>query len=177
MSSRVSMLARTLIVAVVAIALLLVGLSQVQAEQPGVNGGDGIAQTDGPGIQATERISIPYGFNGDLLLGFNNAAVVASGEGACDDGETITIAYTVTQAASSTTAMGVWNGDCTGGVQTWTSAANATPGYNFTAGPAEACAFAETFDAQDKVTDSQDWCNPVTLTTTQSVFLPYIDKP
>lgn len=177
MSSRVSMLTRTLIVAGAAIALLLVGLSQVQAEQQGLPAREEIAQTDGPGIQATERISIPYGFSGDLLLGFNNAVVVASGEGACSDGETITIAYTVTQVASSTAATGVWNGDCTGDLQTWTSAANATPGPNFTAGPAEACAFAQTFDDQDEATDSQDWCDPVTLTTTQGVFLPYITKP
>lgn len=181
MSSRVSLILRTVMVAAAGFALLLLGLSQANAVEMGLSGGERTAQTgpgdDGPIIQATERISIPYGFSGNLLLGYNNAAVVASGEGACTDGETITIAFTITQAANNTTAMGVWNGDCTGDLQTWTSSANATPSPNFSAGPAEACAFAETFDDQDDVTDSQDWCDPVMLTTTQSVFLPYIVKP
>lgn len=179
MSARVSLLIRALFIAGAGIALLLVGLEQANATVQEIAGGDAAAQ-DGSGgeepiIQAGERISIPFGFNGALRLTDDNGSVVATGEGGCTADNEITIVFTVTQATSAQSIGGVWNGICTGQRQTWTNTPAATPSPNFVAGPAEACAFAETRD-EEGVTDTQAWCDPVLLTS-DYVYLPLILKP
>ena len=179
MCSRVSFIVRALVIAAAGFGLLVVGLSQADAIGVGVAAGEMTAQTEpgdeGPIIQATERISIPFGFSAGLPLSNDGASVVALGEGGCTDGETITIAFTITQASSGGTVTGLWNGDCSGELQTWTKVATATPSPNFTAGPAVACAFAETF-ADGSVTDTQDWCDDVVLASPRN-YLPIIRKP
>lgn len=180
MISRVSIIARTLVVAAAALALLIVGLNQASAYDEAVSTGKSSAQTtpgDGdPIIQASERISIPYGFDSALRLANDGANVIASGEGACTGGETITIAFTVTQASTGASATGAWNGDCTGELQSWTKVATATAGANFAVGPAQTDAFAETRDAGDNVTDTQPWSPTVTLVTAR-LYLPLIARP
>lgn len=177
--SRTSFVARALIIAAAAVALLLGGLSQADADENRMAAEGRTAQAvpgDGPVIQATERISIPYGFDPTLPLSNDGDSIVASGVGACTDGEDITIAFTVTQSTSGATATGAWNGDCTGELQTWTGEATlATSSPTFTGGEAEACASAETRDT-GSVTDTQDWCDPVVLTT-ETVFVPVVRKP
>ena len=189
MCSRVSFIVRALVIAAAGFALLVVGLSQANAVGAGVAAGQVVAGQvvagqvvaltepgqEGPIIQATERISIPFGFSAGLPLSNDGASVVALGEGGCTDGETITIAFTITQASSGGTVTGLWNGDCSGELQTWTNVATATPSPNFSAGPAVACAFAETF-ADGSVTDTQVWCDDVVLTSPRN-FLPIIRKP
>lgn len=182
MTSRVSFLVRTLIVSAAGFALLLVGLNQVAAVTETAAVGNGAAQPaaddGGPVIQATERISIPYGFYATLPLTDGANSVVASGEGACTAGEDITITFTVTQSSSGASVDGVWNGVCTGALQTWTNAPTATPSPNaFVPGPAEACAFAETHDSEDPdPTATQDWCDPVLLGSSH-IYLPISMKP
>jgi hypothetical protein len=180
MSTRVSLVIRTLVVTVAAFALLLVGLNQAQALEKGVAAGEQSAQTEagdgGDDVRATERISIPYGFDSTLALSDTGDVVVASGVGACDAGQEITIAFTVTQSATGAMATGVWNGNCTGELQSWTKEGTlATPSPNFSGGEAEACAFAETF-AGTTVTDDQDWCDDVFLAS-ENVFLPNVLNP
>ena len=180
MNSRFSVIIRVFLVACAAFALLFVALKQSRAAQHQVSGGEQMALTGrdggGPGIQATERISIPFGFDAGLAMMDDGAAVVASGVGGCTDGESITIVFSVTQAASSATVTGLWNGQCSGQLQTWTKAATATPSPNFAVGPAEACAFAETRDGENSVTDTQEWCDDVILTS-PAAYLPAILKP
>lgn len=177
---RVSFLVRTLVIAAAGLALLLVGLSQANAVEEGADAGERSAQTeagdDGPIVQATERISIPYGFSPALPLRLDDGSVVATGEGACTADNDITIVFTVTQPSTGESVSGVWNGTCTGDLQTWTNSATATPSPNFTAGDAEACASAETRDDEDNVTDTQEWCDDVSLAPHQ-VFLPSAIKP
>lgn len=180
MWSRIAVLVRTVVVAVAGFVLLLVGLGQANAVEVGTSDGqEGVRAEsggEGPVIQAPELISIPYGFDATLPLTADGSAVVASGFGACTDGEEITIAFTITLSTTTgAQATGVWNGDCTGELQTWTGEGTfATPSPNVTVGPAEACAFAETRDG-DGVTDMQEWCDPVRLG--EAVFLPVIQTP
>ena len=183
MWSRASFVGRTIVVAVAAFALLLVGLGRVNAVEKGAPAGASAAQADGGeegrGIQATERISIPYGFQIQTPLPSPGEPITVSGFGACTDGESITIAFSVTQSSTGATATGEWNGDCTGEIQTWTSEGTlATPSPNFSGGLAEGCAFAETRDGED-VTDTQSWCDPVILTNEalEKVFAPVVVRP
>lgn len=180
MWSRASLVGRTLIVAFAGFALLLVGLNQANAIDDGgiatgreARTGSGNGET---GIRAPELISIPYGFDATLPLTDDGAAVVASGVGACADGQEITIAFTITLSTTAgAQAIGLWNGDCTGALQTWTAEGTfTTPSPNVTVGPAEACAFAET-RAGDEVTDAQAWCDPVKVG--ENVFLPGVLGP
>lgn len=179
MSSRVSLIVRTLVVVTAGFALLVVGLSRATADEEGVAAGDRTAHTgsgaEGAIIQATHLISIPFGFNSILPLTDDGASVVASGEGGCTAGEAITIAFTVTQSTSGASASGLWNGACTGELQTWTSTSTPAPSPLFTVGAGEACAFAET-RAGDSVTGTQNWCNDVLLTW-HRLFLPHVHKP
>lgn len=177
MSSRVSLIVRMLVVVAAALALLLMGTSQATAVEEGVAAGDRTAVdgTGGGSIQATERISIPYGFSDILSLADDGGSIAASGQGACTADQAITIAFTVTQSTSGASVTGLWDGTCTGEVQTWTNTPAATPSPNFSAGAAEACAFAETRD-DGSVTDSQDWCDDVLLAS-HRLFLPHIHKP
>ncbi|HSM57760.1 MAG TPA: hypothetical protein VK879_16525 [Candidatus Sulfomarinibacteraceae bacterium] len=182
MTSRVSFLVRTLIVAAAGFALLLVGLNQAAAVTEKTPAADSAAQPEagdgGPVVQATERISIPFGFYATLPMTNSASSVVASGEGACTAGEEITITFTVTQSSSGASVDGVWNGVCTGALQTWTNAPTATPSPNaFVPGPAEACAFAETYDGEDPdPTATQSWCDPVLLGSSH-IYLPVSMKP
>lgn len=178
MRSRFSLILRSFVFAAGGFALLLVGLRQASAVEQGSAAGDRSIQTepdgDGPIVQATERISIPFGFNEALPL-TGDALAVASGKGACTAGEEITISFTVAQTSTGAIATGEWNGDCTGALQTWTQAPSATPSPNFDDGEALACAIAETRD-DDGVSDTQDWCDPVFLASYNN-FLPHIQKP
>lgn len=183
MHSRVSLIGRTLLVAAAALAMLLVVLSRANPGMAGAPAADDVAQTepadDGAGIQATELISIPYGFEVGQTLTDSGNAVVVSGVGACTDGQTITITFTVTQASTGATAAGEWNGDCTGALQTWMSEGTLTgTSPTLSAGLAEACAFAETRDG-GTVTGSQSWCDPIILNTEplETVFGPAVLKP
>lgn len=180
MWSRASLIGRTLLVAIAGFALLLVGLNQANAIDEGGSATSREEQTDADNgetdIQAPELISIPYGFDATLPLTDEGASVVASGVGACTDGHEITIAFTITLSTTTgAQATGTWNGDCTGELQTWTGeGAFATPSPNVTVGRAEACAFAETRDA-DEVTATQSWCDPVIVGET--VYLPVVLTP
>lgn len=180
MNSRFSLIVRVCVVACAGFALLFIGLNESRATEQRVHAGEQSAlpqrSDDGPGIQATERISIPFGFDAGLAMMGDGAAIVAAGVGGCTDGEAITIAYTITQAASNATVTGLWNGQCSGQLQTWRNTATATPSPNFAVGPAEACAFAETRDGEDGVSDTQAWCDDVILTS-PAAFLPVILKP
>lgn len=177
MNSRFSVILRASVVAVAGFALLLVGLKQTRAATQRVQGrGHSVRSTasDGvPAIQATERISIPYGFDAGLPISAGGAAVMVSGQGACTDGEAITIVYTVTQATSGGSVNGLWNGACTGQRQPWRSTATATPSPSFEVGPAQACAYAETHDDDDTVTSTQSWCDDVILVSPR-VYLPLV---
>lgn len=166
-------LAIALVLTAVGIGILLAGTHPAAAEE--VPAPSKLAESDPGGaiIQATERISIPYGFLDSLPLTADHASVKVSGQGACTAEESITIAFTVTQSTSGASVTGLWNGDCTGARQTWNNTPTATPGPNFTAGAAEACAFAETQE-NGSVIDTQDWCDDVFLTA-YSVFLPQIN--
>lgn len=179
MWSRTALVVRALVVATVGVALLLLGLGHATAAEEHESDGNDTVQTDsddgGRSVRATERISIPYGFDATLPLTDDGGSVVASGLGACTDGQSITISFTVTQSSTGATATGVWNGDCTGDVQTWTGeGATATPSPNLAGGTATACAFAETSD-EEGVTDAQEWCDPVIVG--EAVLMPVIQKP
>lgn len=178
MCSRFSFIARSLLISVAAIALLLVGLREASAIPEGVavrqDSNQAEPAGDGPIVQVTERISIPFGFNAALPLAADSSLATVTGQGLCTADEEVTITFTVTQPSSGASANGVWNGICTGLLQTWIQAPTATPSPNFESGEAEACAFAET--RSDELTDTQDWCDPVFLASHQN-FLPLIQSP
>jgi hypothetical protein len=67
-----------------------------------------------PDVQATERISIPYGIAPTLGLRDNGQGVVVNGHGSCTAGETVTVAISVTQSATGAVATGQTEQDCTG---------------------------------------------------------------
>lgn len=180
MYSRISFIARTVIVAAAGFAFLLLGLGQASAVEEGMVTGERLILTGhnerGDTIRATERISIPYGFDVALTPTNDGNSITASGKGACTAGDDITIAFTVTQSSSEASAAGLWNGTCTGELQTWTKAVTtATPSPNFILGEGEACAFAETRDG-DGVTATQEWCDRI-LVATDIAFLPNIHRP
>lgn len=177
MRPRFSLIVRSFVFAVAAFALLLVGLKEASALGQGVAVHERGMQTepegDGPIVQVTERISIPFGFDAALQLAGDGSIAAVSGQGACTAGDSITITFVVTQTSSGATATGVWNGTCTGQLQTWTQAPTATPSPNFDAGEAVACATAETLGDEP---DTQEWCDPV-FVAPHTVYLPNIQKP
>lgn len=177
MRSRFSLIVRSIVVAVAAFALLLVGLREASALAQGVVAHERGMQTepegDGPIVQVTERISIPFGFDGALRLANDGSIAAVSGQGACTAGDSITITFVVTQTSSGAIANGVWNGECTGQRQTWTQAPTATPSPNFDSGEAVACATAQTLGDEP---DTQEWCDPVFLAP-YTVYLPHIQNP
>lgn len=179
MRSRFSFIVRSLLISVAAFVLLIVGLREANALGQGVTVGPEGNQAepagDGPIVQATERISIPFGFDAALPLADDGSLLVVSGQGACTAEEDATIVFTVTQSSSGAIATGVWNGTCTGQLQTWTQAPTATPSPNFEAGEAEACADIVTRDS-DEVTDIDKWCNSVFLAS-DHVYLPFVARP
>lgn len=179
MNARFSFVMQAFIVATTGIVLLFVGLRQVNAIEPGNGGGAFTVRAEtvdnGPIIQATERISIPFGFNPALPLMNNGALVTAVGQGGCTAGEAVTIVFTVTQPSTSESVNGVWNGVCTGERQTWRETPAATPLPSFSPGTAEACAYAET-EGESGVSDTQTWCDDVILTP-HWVYLPVVLKP
>ncbi len=179
MSSRYSLIASTIasivVVAAAGLILLLAETTQAATVELRVaaverSAGDGF---EGAVIQETDRISIPYGFRDSLALMDDGDSVVATGRGACTAGETITIAFTVTQSTGAR-ATGLWDGACTGALQSWTQTSSTIPSPSLSAGAATACAVAET-RADGTVTDSQDWCNDVLLAT-HTIFLPSVRK-
>jgi hypothetical protein len=190
------MIVRLLVLIAAGLASLLVGLVQVKASHPrkgpasadrsqphrvqedasvSVAGtGSAIAEDDGPIIQFTELISIPFGFDATLPLMDGGAAVLASGPGACTAGEEISIAITLTQSLGGASATGQWSGTCTGVDQGWKEPVTVASGPLFISGDAEACGHATTRD-DGSVTDAMNWCDDVSLMWT--VFLPVIQKP
>ncbi|MGD2048721.1 MAG: hypothetical protein PVH03_04465 [Chloroflexota bacterium] len=130
-----------------------------------------------PSIQATYRISIPYGFDTPLPVLADGREVVASGHGACTAGEQVTVAITVTQTTSGAVATGENQHTCTGQLQNWSSVVTVDTTSSLTAGPAEACGFATARDGMD-ITDTFEWCKDVDLIElNQRVHLPAIIKP
>jgi len=181
--ARALFVVRTLIVAAAAFALLVLGLSRADAvgeRAPAANTGAQMQPGDGgPTIQATDLISIPYGFSLRQPLPSPGEPVTITGSGACTDGEEITITFTVTQSSTGAMATGEWNGDCTGELQTWTGEGTlASPSPNFSGGLAEGCAIAETRDGE-VVTDERDWCDRVILSSEplETVFAPAVTRP
>jgi hypothetical protein len=124
-----------------------------------------------PGIRASRRISIPYGFAHVLPLRNGGQEVLVSGHGSCTLGETFTVAVTVTDVLS-TTAHGNVNDDCAGEATLlqWhlTATADSDP---LAVGDGEVCGFVQTFDTYG-ATDSQQWCVDVRLGDYQ--FLPSV---
>lgn len=130
-----------------------------------------------PSIQATFRISIPYGFDTPLPVLADGREVVASGHGACTDGQQVTVAITVTQTTSGAEATGENQHTCTGQLQDWSSVVTVDTTNSLTAGPAEACGFATARDGM-VITDTFEWCKDVDLIElNQNVHLPSIIKP
>lgn len=180
MRSRSLLIVRLVVIVAAAFALLLVGLNQANAIQEGpgsrsrtalTEGGDG-----GPIVQATERISIPYGFHAVLPLLNGGTSVRVSGEGACTPaGEPISIAVTVTQSLSGASATDTWNGTCTGERQVWTKIVTVTSGPDFSGGAAHADAFATAPDV-DGEPSTRKWDSDVFLARSQA-FLPIATKP
>ena len=81
----------------------------------------------------------------------------------------------MTQSSSGATASAIWNGTCTGELQTWTKVATTTtPSPNFVGGAGQACAFAETRD-ESGVTATQEWCDDVLLAS-DTIFLPIVKR-
>ncbi|HEX6386900.1 MAG TPA: hypothetical protein VF177_19740 [Anaerolineae bacterium] len=122
------------------------------------------------GIQATERISIPYGIAPILPLYDGGEKVIVSGHGGCTAGETVTVAVTLTQTTGAS-AEGQTEQICTGMLQHWSLTATATA-TNLEATEAEACGVAVT-RSDGVVTDTFDWCRDVTLTSLHT-YLPII---
>lgn len=177
MRSRFSLIVRSIVIAVAAFALLLVGLREASALAQGVvaheKGVQAKPDGDGPIVQVTERITIPYGFDAALPLAADGSIAAVSGQGACTAGDTITITFVVTQTSGGPSANGVWNGECMGQLQRWIQAPTATPSPNFDAGEAVACATAVTSADEP---DLQEWCDPVFLMPYHN-YLPHIQAP
>jgi hypothetical protein len=130
-----------------------------------------------PEIQATRRISIPFGFQTPLPVLADGRDVLASGHGGCTAEEQVTIAITITQSTSGAVATGEKVQTCTGELQLWDAAVSSDTTSSFTNGAAEACGLATTRNG-GYVTDTFDWCRDVDLLRLeQRIFLPSILKP
>lgn len=114
------------------------------------------------GIRATDRISIPYGFQSTLPLIDDGQTVIARGHGGCTAGQQFTVDVTVTQGAYGVIGAGQTTGTCDGQLQTWHAMVQAYPGSSFSSGPAESCGTATTSD-DGAQTDVFEWCKDVVL--------------
>ena len=112
-------------------------------------------------IQATRRISIPFGIAPTLLLYDDGEKVLVNGHGGCTAGETVSVVITVTQT-TGTSAVGQTDEICTGLLQQWHLTAAVTAGAELEATEAEACGVAVTH-LDGYVTDSFEWCRDVEL--------------
>lgn len=125
-----------------------------------------------PAIRPSLRISIPYGFAPNFPLRANGEEVLVKGHGSCSDGETFTVAVTVTHAATGAIARGNVAGTCIGEatLQEWqlTATAESDP---LSLGAAESCGLVQTTDGES-VTDEQKWCVDVNLG--DYLFLPIV---
>ena len=124
----------------------------------------GIAASDGSNgqieIQATKRISIPFGIAPILPLHDSGEEVLVNGHGGCTAGQTVSVVVTVTQTTGAS-AVGQTEETCTGILQHWSL--TATAATNLQPTEAEACGVAVT-RSDGSVTDSFDWCRDVVLT-------------
>ncbi|MGD8791063.1 MAG: hypothetical protein PVF47_00815 [Anaerolineae bacterium] len=153
---------------------------QVRAGAPGLTLGitldTGDITEDAPAINATRRISIPYGFESLLPVLEDGRAVLAGGHGGCTEDQQVTIAITITQSISTAVATGTTEQTCTGELQIWRMRAMADTTSSFADGPAEACGLATTRDA-GYVTDTYDWCVDVDLIRLDhQIYLPLTAK-
>jgi hypothetical protein len=115
-----------------------------------------------PSIKASYRISIPFGFGTPLPILDQGQSVLTNGHGGCTAGEQVTVAVTVTQAATGAEATGGTQESCTGELQRWNAQVTLQSGGPFVAGEAQACGYAVTRDG-DEVTDTYPWCRDITL--------------
>ena len=122
------------------------------------------------GIQATGRISIPFGIAPVLPLYDGGEKVLVSGHGGCTAGQTVSVVVTVTQTTGAS-AVGQTDEICTGVLQQWNLMATATAATNLEATEAEACGVAVT-RSDGSITDTFDWCRDVALAWPH--FLPLI---
>jgi hypothetical protein len=149
-------------------------VARAQAPQPpdpadpgGAYGADG-----GTGIQATTRISIPFGFQTPLPALHAGRDVLASGHGGCTADELVTVVVTVTQSSSGAVATGEHQWTCTGELQTWSLLVAANTSASFSSAAGQACGLATTRSG-GYVTDSFDWCKDVDLLRLdQQLYLP-----
>jgi hypothetical protein len=88
--------------------------------------------------------------------------VFVKGHVACDSGEQVRIAVTITQESSEAEATGHTKTFCTGTVQERTAQAVAKGGTKVAAGPAQACAVVTTRLKGEEI-DTYSWCKAVTL--------------
>lgn len=122
------------------------------------------------GIQATGRISIPFGIDPTLPLYDNGEEVLVNGHGGCTAGETVSVVITLTQTTGAS-AVGQTEETCTGVLQQWNLTATATA-TNLEPTEAEACGLAVT-RSDGIVTDTFDWCRDVAFASLH-YYLPII---
>ncbi len=122
-------------------------------------------------IQATNRISIPFGIAPILPLHGGGEKVFVNGHGGCAVGETVSVVVTVTQTTGAS-AVGQTEETCTGIQQYWSLTATATTATNLQPTDAEACGVAVT-RLDGSATDSFEWCRDVVLTL-HNHYLPII---
>lgn len=159
-----ALLAMTLLAATISIVGAQNRLPLRQATAASAPDSQSAAVSNGPGIQHTERISIPYGITDTLPLRNGGQEVLVIGHGSCTAGETVTIMLTVTHSATALTATGQLTEPCAGEetLQIWSTVATATTSP-LPAGQAEVCGLATTYEGETQ-TDSYAWCRPdVTL--------------
>ncbi|MDX1686445.1 MAG: hypothetical protein R3248_00545 [Candidatus Promineifilaceae bacterium] len=152
----------------------LVAYSDLAQQQPAGPGTEGDPDNDGGReIQATERISIPYGFTSTLPISIDGQGVQAIGHGGCTENEAVTVAVTVTQSTTGAVATGEWQGTCTGELQHWRVDATLVSGNAFEAGAAEVCGVATT-RSDGEVTDTDEWCPEDGVTLIWRAYVPTI---
>jgi hypothetical protein len=129
-----------------------------------------------PDIQATYRISIPYGIASPLPLSSDGQNVVVTGHGSCTAGEQVTVVVTVTQSTTGASGTGQVQQTCAGEsqLQYWTAIVTADTSASFEAGSAHAFGLATTRSDGD-VTDSFEWDRDLTLTD-WFINLPLVTK-
>jgi hypothetical protein len=127
-----------------------------------------------PAIRPSLRFSIPFGFASILPLRAGGQEVLVSGHGSCTEGETFTVAVTVTHQATGYAAHGDVAEACAGEavLQTWGLTATAA-GAALPRGAAETCGFAQTGDGET-ITDEKTWCVDVRLG--DYAFLPMVAR-
>lgn len=115
-----------------------------------------------PSVKASHLISIPFGFGSPLPILDQGQSVLTNGHGGCSVGQQVTVAVTVTQAATGAGAIGGTEEICKGALQQWNAQVTLQSGGPFVAGEAEACGYAVTRDG-DAVTDTYAWCRDIAL--------------